>query len=83
MNVNVNEMTIKEIADLKGVTFQTINRYIKERKIKETKVLKRQLEEKDAQIAMLQKIIDQQQKLNLIDKKELSKKKIKILFWKK
>jgi predicted transcriptional regulator len=41
MNVNVNEMTIKEISELKGLTFQTINRYIKENNIKETKIIKR------------------------------------------
>lgn len=121
MNVNVNEMTIKEIADIKGVTFQTINRYIKENNLKETKTIKRakyynvnefdniktkkvnnkndnvsielilkeqieylknQIKEKDEQINKLQIIIDQQQKLELVNRTK-DKKNSKLLFWKR
>lgn len=121
MNVKVNEMTIKEISELKGVTFQTINRYVKENKLNETKIVKRakyynvnefdniktkkvnnknnnvnielilkeqieylknQIKEKDDQINKLQIIIDQQQKLELINKTK-DKKNSKLLFWKR
>ena len=112
-------MTIKEIAELKGVTFQTINRYVRENKLNETKIIKRakyynvnefdniktkkvnnknenvnielilkeqieylknQIKEKDEQINKLQIIIDQQQKLELINKTK-DKKSSKFIFW--
>lgn len=116
-NNNVNEMSIKEIAEFKGLTFQTILRYIKKKGIKEVSVknrakyynvndfvniknknvnekediikilngqidyLKIQLEQKDIQINKLQTIVDQQQKLELLEKTNI--KKNKLLFWKK
>ena len=116
-NNNVNEMSIKELAEFKGVTFQTILRYIKKKDIKEVNVkdrakyynvndfvniktknvnekddiikilnaqidyLKRQIEQKDIQINKLQIIVDQQQKLELLEKTKV--KKNKLLFWKK
>lgn len=120
-NNNVNEMSIKELAEFKGLTFQTILRYIRKNDIKEVSVknrakyynvndfvniknknvnenvnekddiikilneqidyLKIQLEQKDTQINKLQIIVDQQQKLELLEKTNI--KKNKLLFWKK